>query len=69
MPTIENPKLLSPAEVALRLDVSKVTIYRRIADGSLPAVRLGGNTASTPLRVPEQALKAWLWSTPPHEAA
>jgi excisionase family DNA binding protein len=64
MATIESQKLLSPAEVALRLGVSKITVYRRISDGSLPAVRLGGNGASTPLRVPAGAVEAWLTSDP-----
>jgi excisionase family DNA binding protein len=69
MATIDSQKLLSPAEVAARLGVSKITVYRRIADGSIPATRLGRDGASTPLRVSEQALERWLWSDPPDEAA
>jgi excisionase family DNA binding protein len=69
MATIESQKLLSPSDVAARLGVSKVTVYRRIQSGELPAMRFGGNAGSTPLRVPEQALERWVWSDPPDEAA
>jgi len=48
MQTVETPALLSPAEVARRLGVGRMTVYRRIADGSLPAVRISGETG--PLR-------------------
>jgi excisionase family DNA binding protein len=69
MAIIESQKLLSPAEVAARLGISRVSVYRKIQSGQLPAVRLGGDAASAPLRVPEQALEAWLYSDPPKEAA
>ena len=55
--------------VAARLGVSKVTVYRRIQSGELPAMGFGGNAGSTRLRVPEQALERWVWSDPPDEAA
>ena len=45
------------AEVAARLRVSEVTVYRRISDGTLAAVRLG---AHGPIRVPATALKHFL---------
>ena len=41
-------------EVARRLRLSPVTVYRAISDGRLDAVRLGGGNG--PLRVPAQAL-------------
>ena len=52
--------LLKPTEVARRLGVSVPTVYRRIQDGSLPAVRLGHDERA-PLRVPEYELEAWLY--------
>lgn len=36
----ETP-LLSPEQAAERLGVSRATVYRRIADGTIPAIRLG----------------------------
>jgi excisionase family DNA binding protein len=41
------------------VNVSEPTIYRRIAEGSLPAVRVGGSVG--PLRVVESELEAWLF--------
>lgn len=64
MATIEHQKLLSPAEVALRLGISRPSVYRKIERGEIPAVRLGGPGSSAPLRVPERALEAWLYSDP-----
>ena len=49
-------------EVASRLRVSKATVYRRIAEGSLPAVRVGDGFG--PVRVDEQELEAWLYPEP-----
>lgn len=49
MTTAATPEtFLRVADVARLLDVSPVTIYRRISDGTLPAVRLG---SWGPLRV------------------
>ncbi len=49
---------LSLPEVALRLGVSTPTIRRKVAEGELPAVRLGGPGSS--LRVSREALEVWL---------
>jgi excisionase family DNA binding protein len=54
-----EPRLLTVPQVAARLRVSRPTVYRRIWDGSLPAVRVG-NSATSPLRVPTDELNTWL---------
>ena len=48
---------LTVAEIAAHLRVSEPTVYRRIADGTLAAVRLG---AAGPIRVPVAALRQFL---------
>jgi excisionase family DNA binding protein len=48
-------------EVAAQLRVSKLTVYRRIWDGTLPAVRIG-KSATAPLRVPADKLDTWLFA-------
>lgn len=50
-----NRSLLTAAEVADRLRVSTMTVYRLIRGGELPAVRVGRN-----YRVAEDALDAYL---------
>jgi excisionase family DNA binding protein len=50
-----NDALLTVAETAKRLNVSKPTVYRRIAEGSLPAVRVGD--AVGPLHIIESELQ------------
>ena len=52
-----QPRLLSPAEVAALLGVTRATVYRRINAGELPATRLGEDG---PLRVDAAALEDWL---------
>lgn len=37
----ETPEYVTPAEVAARVRTSKMTIYRLIKDGALPAARVG----------------------------
>ena len=64
-------KLLKPAQVAERLQVSVWSVYRRIESGELPAVRIGAGPRA-PIRVdadelhqfvygqgPEKRTKAW----------
>lgn len=46
---------LTPKEVALYLTVSPMTVYRRIADGSLRAYRFGKS-----FRIPLSALNAYV---------
>jgi excisionase family DNA binding protein len=50
--------LLSVGQVSQRLACSTGTVYRLIASGDLPAVRLGAVGAS--LRVNERELEGWL---------
>jgi excisionase family DNA binding protein len=56
----EAPKLLTVEDVAERLGQSKWTIYRKVASGELPAVRLGSSSRA-PLRISERELQAWLF--------
>ena len=64
---IENrATLLTVADAAKRLNVSRPTIYRRISEGSLPALRIGPGTG--PLRIDPVELECWLYGwEPPHK--
>lgn len=53
--TEEYETLLTIAEVANVLRVSKMTIYRLVHDGQIPSMRIGKS-----LRVPVSALDAYL---------
>jgi excisionase family DNA binding protein len=55
---MNTDELLTVAEVAERLRISRLTVRRRIADGQIPAVRLGGR--GTPIRVAASELEDWL---------
>jgi excisionase family DNA binding protein len=48
-------KFLTVAEVAAVMRVSKMTVYRLVHNGDLPAVRVGRS-----FRVPEQAVNDYL---------
>ncbi len=48
-------KFLTVAEVAATMRVSKMTVYRLVHAGTLPAVRVGRS-----FRVPEQAVHQYL---------
>lgn len=54
-PALPDHKLLTVAEVSRALRVSKMTIYRLIDSGELPAIRVGRS-----FRVPESAYRAYL---------
>ncbi|MET9405303.1 helix-turn-helix domain-containing protein [Streptomyces sp. NPDC002935] len=47
---------MSVAEVASVMDVSKMTVYRLVNSGHLPAIRTGGRS----FRVPTSALREYL---------
>jgi excisionase family DNA binding protein len=48
-------KFLTVAEVAAMMRVSKMTVYRLVHSGELPALRVGRS-----FRVPEQAVQGYL---------
>lgn len=48
-------RFLTVAEVATAMRVSKMTVYRLVHNGELPAVRVGRS-----FRVPEQAVHTYL---------
>ena len=53
----ETPKLLRVQEVAERLRLSRQSVYRKIENDELPALRLGNGGA---VRVREDELEEWL---------
>ncbi|PWN01932.1 excisionase [Nocardioides silvaticus] len=50
-----DPKFLTIAEVATMMRVSKMTVYRLVHNGELPAVRVGRS-----FRVPESDVDEYL---------
>jgi excisionase family DNA binding protein len=52
---LSEVRFLTVAEVATVMRVSKMTVYRLVHDGELPAVRVGRS-----FRVPEQAVRDYL---------
>ncbi|MEU7046726.1 helix-turn-helix domain-containing protein [Streptomyces varsoviensis] len=48
---LDEVALLTPAEAAVRMGVSKATVYRLLRQGELPAFRIGSG-----LRIPAQAV-------------
>jgi excisionase family DNA binding protein len=54
-PTLAEVKFLTVAEVAAVMRVSKMTVYRMVHGGDLPAVRVGRS-----FRVPEKAVHEYL---------
>jgi excisionase family DNA binding protein len=54
---LREVRFLTVAEVAAVMRVSKMTVYRMVHSGELPAVRLGRS-----FRVPEKAVQDYLKS-------
>lgn len=55
---------LKPAEVAEYLKVHPATVYRLIASGDLPSIRIGsGQKRRTGLKVPQSAVVEYLRSS------
>ena len=52
---VDDPKFLTVAEVAAMMRVSKMTVYRLVHGGELPAVRVGRS-----FRVKEQDVHEYL---------
>ncbi|MBV7362969.1 helix-turn-helix domain-containing protein [Actinomycetaceae bacterium TAE3-ERU4] len=63
MPQPPRPKLATVAEIADILRVSKMTVYRMIHDGELPAIRVGRS-----FRVPQAVVDQLLDQTGTHWA-
>lgn len=55
MPPLTEAKFLTVAEVATLMRVSKMTVYRLVHSGELPAIRVGRS-----FRVPEKAVHDYL---------
>jgi excisionase family DNA binding protein len=55
VPDPEQPKLLTVAEIAAELRVSKMTVYRLVHAGDLRSIRIGRS-----FRVPVKALEDYL---------
>jgi excisionase family DNA binding protein len=53
--SLKEVRFLTVAEVAAVMRVSKMTVYRLVHNGELPAVRVGRS-----FRVPEQAVHTYL---------
>jgi excisionase family DNA binding protein len=62
------PSYLTVHEAAEQLRCSELTIRRRIAEGQIPAVKLGF-APNSGLRIPSAGLEAWLWSNGGDDAA
>ena len=54
-PGVSQVKFLTVAEVAAMMRVSKMTVYRLVHSGEMPAVRVGRS-----FRVPEKAVHDYL---------
>ncbi|GAA0622235.1 MULTISPECIES: helix-turn-helix domain-containing protein [Sporichthya] len=52
---LSDVSFLTVAEVATKMRVSKMTVYRLVHNGELPAVRVGRS-----FRVPENAVQTYL---------
>jgi excisionase family DNA binding protein len=57
--TDATTRLLKADELAARWGLHRATVYRMIARGELPALRIGGS-----IRVAEDEARAWLYSDP-----
>ncbi|TVT46881.1 helix-turn-helix domain-containing protein [Amycolatopsis cynarae] len=55
VPAVGQVQFLTVAEVAALMRVSKMTVYRLVHSGELPAVRVGKS-----FRVPEKAVHEYL---------
>jgi len=62
MTTRVAPQMLHIKEAAALLRCSPETVRRRVRAGQIPATRLG--PAGSAIRIPADALNAWLWAGP-----
>jgi excisionase family DNA binding protein len=59
----EEKLMLTVAEVAARLGVSRKLVYDMVKDGRIPSLRLPGAGPSVPgrlIRIPRAAFDAWI---------
>jgi len=54
-------RFLTVGETARRLNVSPATIYRRVHEGQIPAIRVGQDIG--PIRIDRDELEAWLYGS------
>ena len=64
----EGSHLLTLNQAAEKLGVSRSTVQRRVADGSIVATKLGTGRSS-PVRIPEGEIERWLWADPDEAGA
>jgi excisionase family DNA binding protein len=64
----EADKLLTVGEVALRLRQAETTVRRKIAEGEIPAVKIGAGPRA-PIRVPLEEFQAWLFASDSQSSA
>ena len=57
-------RFLSPQEVADAFQLGRSTVYRRVADGTIPSVRIG-NGPRAPIRIDPRTLEERLSQTAP----
>lgn len=58
-----KPRLLTIDEVAARLRIHRVSVYRKVWAGELPAIKLA-STGRSALRVREDELTDWIRTRP-----
>ena len=51
----KEDRMLTPLEVSKRLRIGRSTVYRLIAEGTIPSVRIGAS-----IRVSEKKLNGWI---------
>ena len=56
--------LLRPTEAAEAIGIGRSKVYELLASGEIPAIRIGGS-----VRVPVDALRAWIASRLPEQQA
>jgi excisionase family DNA binding protein len=60
--------LLAPSDVARMIGCSRLSVYRMVRDGRLPAFRLGGNPTA-PLRIRREDLEQLLVPVAPGDGS
>lgn len=68
MNTIENqpPELMTVEQAAELANVSRATLYRRVAAGEVEAVKIGSGPKA-PIRIPRTSFLDWIFAEPTRE--